>query len=480
MRFAWKLISLVAVTLAISLSVGGYSVIRTAFHSRLDAERKDAQEDMRMFSLTVQALCGEKLHYGETDAAMYAIRSVMLQDADAQGRSFRVENAGGRSVGTMDSALGAPFEAQNGVIETRIQTHGGRQYVLSSQKLALYGEVLYLQRSRDISQVFAQAEDDLSSYSKIMVLILLLGVGATSVMAVYLTRPIRRISRTAKQFSAGHYDKRTSVQGSDELSQLAQTFDEMADALEQKIHALADAAQRQKDFTASFAHELKTPLTSVIGYADTLRSRVLPQEQQLQAFNYIFYEGKRLEAMSFALLDLFALEREAPRFRAVSSSKLLNELQESCRFTLEQQQMRLELQAQEHTLFAVPELLQTLLYNLIDNARKASKPEATIYLTGELTAQGYRFCVRDTGCGIPKESLERLTEPFYMVNKSRARAQGGAGLGLALCQKIAELHKTQLVFESELGKGTSVSFVLGGEEIVCEANGYGLQSSLRS
>ncbi len=480
MRFIWKLISLVAVTLAISLSVGGYSVIRTAFHSRLDAELMDAQEDMRMFSLTVQAVCGEELRYGEEDAAMSAIRSAMLQDSDAQGRTFRIENASGRSVGNMDSALRVPFEAQAGVIETRIRTLGGKQYVLSSQKLAFYGNVLYLQRSREISKVFTQADEALSRYSQIMVLILLLGVGATSVMAVYLTRPIRRISRTAKQFSAGHYDKRTSVQGSDELGQLAQTFDEMADALEQKIRALADAAQRQKDFTASFAHELKTPLTSVIGYADTLRSRVLPQEQQLQAVNYIFYEGKRLEAMSFALLDLFALEREAPRFRSVSSSKLLNELHESCRFTLEQQQMHLELLAQEHMLFVVPELLQTLLYNLIDNARKASKSGDTIYLTGELTPQGYRFCVRDTGCGIPKEALERLTEPFYMVNKSRARAQGGAGLGLALCQKIAELHKTQLVFESELGKGTSVSIVLGGEEIVCEANGYGLPSSLPS
>ena len=72
--------------------------------------------------------------------------------------------------------------------------------------------------------------------------------------------------------------------------------------------------------------------------------------------------------------------------------------------------------------------------------------------------------MRDNVRGIPKEALERLTEPFYMVDKSRARAEGGAGLGLALCSRIAELHGTSLAFESEVGKGTCVSFVLGGAE----------------
>ena len=118
---------------------------------------------------------------------------------------------------------------------------------------------------------------------------------------------------------------------------------------------------------------------------------------------------------------------------------------------------------EEQELNGVPELLQTLLYNLIDNARKASEEGSIIRLYARQVENGFRFSVRDNGRGIPQEALARLTEAFYMVDKSRARAEGGAGLGLALCRQIAELHKTSLIFESEVGKGTCVSFVLGGE-----------------
>ena len=89
----------------------------------------------------------------------------------------------------------------------------------------------------------------------------------------------------------------------------------------------------------------------------------------------------------------------------------------------------------------------------------------TVYITAVIYADGtVQVKVRDRGCGIPPELIPRVTEPFYMVDKSRARAEGGAGLGLALCSRIAELHGTSLTFESEVGKGTCVSFVLGGAE----------------
>ena len=108
-------------------------------------------------------------------------------------------------------------------------------------------------------------------------------------------------------------------------------------------------------------------------------------------------------------------------------------------------------------------LLETLLVNLIDNARKASGEGQTLWLTGTSTAEGYRISVRDRGRGIPAEALNRLTEPFFMVDKSRSRAEGGAGLGLALGQKIAECHGTTLTYVSVPGQGTEVSFVLREE-----------------
>ena len=109
-------------------------------------------------------------------------------------------------------------------------------------------------------------------------------------------------------------------------------------------------------------------------------------------------------------------------------------------------------------LLLEPNLMKTLLYNLIDNACKASEADGDIFLTGESDGDTYRFSVQDHGRGIPRDELNKITEPFYMVDKSRSRKQNGAGLGLALCQLIAQLHGGELHFESELGKGTCVSF----------------------
>ena len=120
------------------------------------------------------------------------------------------------------------------------------------------------------------------------------------------------------------------------------------------------------------------------------------------------------------------------------------------------------MQVEPGSLTGSPELLKTLLYNLIDNARKASKAGDVIRLSGQETNEGYCFTVEDRGRGIPPEALPRVTEAFYMVDKSRARAQGGAGLGLALCQRIAELHHGRLDFESQEGQGTTVRLWIGG------------------
>ena len=255
-----------------------------------------------------------------------------------------------------------------------------------------------------------------------------------------------------------------AVTGTDELGQLARDFNAMADALQRKIYELEEAAQRQRDFTASFAHELKTPLTSVIGYADTLRSRQLPRARQLEAAGYIFSEGQRLERMSLALLDLFALEREKPVTQPISAGQLAASAAASIQPLLAESGLRLETRVREANLKASPALLQTALYNLLDNARKASPAGAVIQLLGSPEPEGYRFTVEDRGRGIPAEALARITEPFYMVDKSRARAQGGAGLGLSLCQRIAQAHGGRLEFDSQEGVGTRASLILGGRQ----------------
>ena len=124
--------------------------------------------------------------------------------------------------------------------------------------------------------------------------------------------------------------------------------------------------------------------------------------------------------------------------------------------------MTLDMRWEQGEVEIEPDLFKTLMVNLIDNARKASRKGQTVEFFGKREDGGYAFYVRDHGRGMKKEDLSRITEPFYMIDKSRSRAQNGAGLGLALCQRIAELHGTALEYESEPGVGTTVRVLLKG------------------
>lgn len=464
MKFTWKMIAAVTILLALALSLGSYLLVSDALSSQIDAAIADSQKDLRMLTLTVQALAGGQSMFSFQEDTKELLAAALRDSGLSQSYRFRISDAAGDTVfGGAEFGRFLPDDCGD-VMKTSVVRQTGAVYLLSRQKMALFNEEYGIESCKEITAIFSAAQENLERSRLIMAAILLVCILLTALFAVVLTQPIRRISRTAKQLSDGHYDRRVSVRSKDELGQLAQDFNSMADSLEQKIWELNDAVERQKEFTASFAHELKTPLTSVIGYADTLRSRQLPQRAQFEAADYIFKEGRRLEAMSFALLDLFALEKEAPELLPCDILRLVRETAESASFLLEQKRISLEIRVESCALPLAADLFKTLLYNLIDNARKASGEGSSILLHGFCTQTGYRIDVTDHGRGIPADQLRRITEPFYMVDKSRARAEGGAGLGLALCLKIAQVHNARLSFRSLEGEGTTATLEFGGAE----------------
>ena len=289
-------------------------------------------------------------------------------------------------------------------------------------------------------------------------------VGALSLaVAAMLVRPLARLSAAARRMAEGELSQRVRVDGDDEVAQLSADFNVMAHRIQRQVAELKAAQRRQEDFIASFAHEIKTPLTSVIGYADLLRSRPAGVEQVRESAGYIFSEGRRLEALSRKLLDLIVLERQDFPLHPVSLDVFLHRVAGAMEPSLVQSGIRLTVRAQAVTARMEPDLMETVCINLLDNARKAMENGGEILLEGFALEDGScRIQVTDQGKGIPPQELERVTEAFYMVDKSRARAQGGAGLGLALCRRIVELHGGTLELESHPGKGTCVGVHLRG------------------
>ena len=213
----------------------------------------------------------------------------------------------------------------------------------------------------------------------------------------------------------------------------------------------------------AFAHELKTPMTSIIGFADLLRQGNLDENTRMMAAEYIYTEGHRLERLSFKLLELLLLKKDELVMKQVWLASFLGEIQRALEPAMKAKGLRLVCRADQVPVVLEPDLVKSLLYNLVDNASKAMDGSGLIVLMGAAVEGGCQFQVADNGRGMEEKDIARITEAFYRVDKARSRSQGGAGLGLALCKQIVELHDGDIHFASEPGKGTRVTVTLRGK-----------------
>ena len=219
----------------------------------------------------------------------------------------------------------------------------------------------------------------------------------------------------------------------------------------ERMEKLQEVAEKQ---------ELLTPLTSIIGYSDTLCHVKLKDEQKDRALEHINREGKRLEALSGKMLQLLGLyQNHAIQMEMTTADDLLNHVIDMEKEQAEKKNVQLKMEYEAFSMKMDPALMESLLVNLIDNALKATDTDGSILVKAYETSGKKIFEVSDSGMGIPEEELGKITDAFYMVDKSRSRKEGGSGLGLALCVKVAELHGGFLQIESQPGEGTTVRAV---------------------
>lgn len=215
---------------------------------------------------------------------------------------------------------------------------------------------------------------------------------------------------------------------------------------------LQELNARQSRFVADLTHELKTPLTSLIGYADLLRGGTLDAERRRTAVEALYHESARLESLSQQLLALNGLQADGVVLRPVRVAAAFADAVRSLPDVV------LDCDAPAEAV-----VLADLVRNLALNAWHAGPQDGAVHLRCTDAGECWRLTVQDTGCGIPAEALPHLTEPFYRVDKARARANGGSGVGLALCAQIAEAFGTQMTFASRVGEGTTVTILLQKE-----------------
>lgn len=466
MKFSSKLLLCTIIVLALALGFSGFYIVNYVFETSLAREAGQALDENSIlcFAFETAALNVPAKYDVLQDRTVGQIASNLESGGQGSGRMLRISDEE-KSV----LYAGDGFEADEAILELtdentrtyRTILLNGRYYIQTGSTFHALDRVLYLETLRDVSEVFSERELGFRVYRRVTIIILILGMVIMYLISFLLTKPIRLLTRATKRMAAGDYDYRARTVSSDELGQLTLDFNHMAEALEENINKLEDEIQAREDFVGAFAHELKTPLTAIIGYADMLRSRQMDEEKSLLSANYIYKEGKRLEAMSIRLLEIMVTRHGQAQFQEVSAETLFLYLHDM--FT-PNESMEFIYSYDQGTVWAESNLIITVLINLLDNACKASDPGSTIEIRGRQEEKGYRFIIRDYGIGIPKEELLKITKAFYMVDKSRARSRNGAGLGLALCTEILSLHNSVLEIESTPGEGTGISFVLQNQK----------------
>jgi len=464
MSYRLRLIVTISLLIAISLSVGGTILISVSFRDSLETETEAALESYETVQKTLYLMnsMGGQTGYDSLAEALGQMaeqgvgrwQALSLSTGDAV--IFQNGNA------PMDtSSLPTPMGSQCSY--TRISDELGHG-VLVLSVIAAEDEQLFLRARYDLSKVYQTRKTQQRLFAAVYIIVVALGIAAATVLSYALTSRLRRLTGVVRRISGGDLSTRSRITSQDEFGQLSRDFDAMADRLQENIIRLESDIERQESFMGAFAHELKTPMTSIIGFSDLLRQGNLDENTRMMAAEYIHSEGHRLENLSFKLLELLLLKKDTVVMKRVWLSNYLYEVERALAPNLKKKGIRLVCKAEQKRVAFEPDLVKSLLYNLIDNAGKAMDGEGIIAVKANAIPGGCQFHVADNGRGMEEKELARITEAFYRVDKARSRSQGGAGLGLALCKQIVELHNGSIQYASEPGKGTRVTVTLYGKE----------------
>ena len=294
---------------------------------------------------------------------------------------------------------------------------------------------------------------------------LVLSVFLSFLLSKTLVLPIQNLKTAAENIADGDFSKHLDDSATDEIGELAKTFNNMGDQLRDLVGQLEQAAEVQKDFVANVSHELRTPLTSVRTYAETLTENpYLPPEKQKELLAVLIDESDRMTVILQDLLTLAQLDGKRQPLNMESFS-----LQSACVRALRSvAHQASDKKITVHTHFPQEEIvfygyrpgIEQIIVNIVGNAVKYTGHGGDVWLRAYMQGEFASLTIKDNGIGIPDADKPRIFERFYRVDKGRSRTSGGTGLGLGLAKEMAERAGGVLTLESTLGKGTTVNITL--------------------
>lgn len=277
-----------------------------------------------------------------------------------------------------------------------------------------------------------------------------------SITVSFLTRKLKKLDKAVSKVKQGNYNIKLTKLGNDEIGNFGNSFNEMTIAIQENVNKIQEVSENRKQFIGNLTHEIRTPLTSIIGYSSLITNDKVTDSNIIKEYSSkIYEEGKYIQQMSERLMEMLLVENGTTQKELINISKemkiIVEELENLFNNTI------FNIQIEEDVYKEVDKvLLKSLIYNLVKNAINAydAKPTVDIILSkNEIT-------IIDYGKGIPEDKIEKIKEPFYTLNKDRNREISGMGLGLTLCFKIVSIHNWKLNIKSEVEKGTKITIIM--------------------
>lgn len=267
--------------------------------------------------------------------------------------------------------------------------------------------------------------------------------------------PLDKLKVAANEMASGKYETRVEVKSSDEIGELAKTFNQMATSIQQED-------EKKRDFLSIVSHELRTPISYIKGYGEAFEQELVPEEKKKEIYALIVQEANRMQKLTNDLLTVARSEQNHHiDMSPLVLSEIVREVLPLVKSLADKKQIRFTVTIDEETILKADEqMTKQILINILENAIHYSPVSSTITIGNEIAKNETTIHIKDEGCGIAPEHLPHITERFYRVNKARSRVDGGTGLGLSIASQLIEMQKGRLVFTSEVEKGTIVYITL--------------------
>ncbi|MFD3158357.1 ATP-binding protein [Haloimpatiens sp. FM7330] len=464
MKFRWKIFLLCIVMYISTLIVVGVIITENNYRTTLHKEiKRSLKEQNNIYSNTILYLIvNQKQSEDKINIGRYSQRIVEMFKDDKSYIEIYDD----------DGNLLAPHKSNfqyNREDEIQSSLKGKRNYILRkndeshflfvNQEMKIENKKLILCYIKDISQIDIQRKQEYKFFTEVgLIGLIFIGI-ITGIISKIIMKPVENLNCAAQNISQGDYKNRVNIHSNDEIGVLARQFNKMADEIENKITELKHQSDTKQRLVDNITHELRTPLTSIIGYAEVLMKIKYDEQTFHKGLKYIYSEGKRMLKLINMLMKMILTREDPLQISTHNVFPILKEVQEIMKIKAEEKEIQIEIIGEDVEINLDKDMIKGVLINLIDNSIKASKEGSIIKLGMGKNEKSKNIYVQDEGKGMEEEEINKILEPFYRIDKSRSRKEGGVGLGLALCSEIVKKHNAQLKIQSKINEGTIIKII---------------------